>query len=230
MAFLVKREHDDEICLGGIFMYELRDRQDLLEDKKYELDLIITHAFDSVYIGGDNIDSKKLINDFYSSGFINITAPQEEPPKLCMMVLDSLSDYRKGESIKPGNILLNFKKMIDSLPEITTAVVSVFYDIPILKLCAALTVYKSLKNVMTIEITKSQAIVIYALWKNCNKENKIKLEDGFNNANQLISNLEENEMTWNCYIEIVEQLEKLHCIKVNDNGIWLCEWIRKQYR
>lgn len=63
-----------------------------------------------------------------------------------MLTMDMLNNYRKGESIKPGNILLNFKKLMDSLPEITAAVVSVFYDIPILKVCAALSVWKSLRN------------------------------------------------------------------------------------
>lgn len=44
-------------------MSELRDRKDLLEDKKDELNSIIAHVFDSIYIG-DDINSKKAINDF----------------------------------------------------------------------------------------------------------------------------------------------------------------------
>lgn len=210
-------------------MSELRDRNDILEKKKDELNQIISKAFDAIYIA-DNINSTKPIVDFYKSGFINITAPQEEPPMMHMLTMDSLRNYQKGESIKPGNIRLNFKNLINSLPEITTLVVSVFADIPILKICAALSVWKVLRDIMTVEITKSQAVIIYALWKNCSKENKIKLEEGFNNANNLIRNIEETELTWDKYVETVEELEKLECLEIDETGVCLCECISRKYR
>ena len=212
-------------------MAELKARNDLLDKKKDELHLIIGGVFDSVYFA-DGFTSSSHLNDFYNSGFINISAPKEkiEPQIIHMLTMDSLNNYKKGESIKPGNIILNFKKLVDSLPEITAAVVSVFLDIPILKVCAALTVWKTLRNLATIEITKLQAVVIYALWKHCNKEHKISLEDGFERTNNLMRSISEAEMMWDAYVEIILELSKLRCLEVNEAGIWLREWISKEYR
>ena len=210
-------------------MRELISRDDLLEKKRDELNSIIMDTFDSIYIG-DALYSTKLINDFYESGFINITAPQVEPQIIHMLRMDSLRNYKRGESVKLGNILLNFKKLMSSLPEIITATVSIAYDIPILKVIAALSIWKALKKIATVEITKSQAIVIYALWKNCNKEHKITIEQGFDNANNLIHRIDETKMNWDNYIEIVMELDALRCLEMDDAGIWLREWIREKYR
>ena len=53
---------------------------------------------------------------FIKSGGLVITPPQEEPPVSHLMYIGSLSDYTKGRSIKPGNIKLNIRHLIEFLP------------------------------------------------------------------------------------------------------------------
>jgi len=158
-----------------------------------------------------------------------ITAPQQEPFLMHMLTVDSLRDFNKGESIKPGNIRLNIRRLIEHLPDITVATVEIAMDIPILKVCAALNIWKMLRDVSTVRINKEQAITIIALWENCNQQQRITLEQGFECVKALYRQIEEVELTWEQYINTIDELEKIDSLKIDNEGIWLCEWVSKRY-
>lgn len=204
----------------------LMDRNDLLENKKAEIVSVIERTNTS--LRAKNISSKDILQDFLNSGGLLITPPQQEPPMMHMLTIDSLNNYNKGKSIKPGNIKLNIRQLIESLPDLTAATVEIATDIPILKACAALNIFKMLKNITTVEITKEQAIAIIALWNNCNQQ-RITLEKGFECFKTLYKNIETSECTWEQYIKLISDLEKIGSIKTDNNGIWLCEWISNRY-
>lgn len=203
------------------------NRNDLLENKKTEIISIIESTSSS--LGKKDINSKNILQQFLESGGLLITPPQQEPFLMHMLVLDSLSNYNKGESIKPGNIKLNIRRLIKHLPDITAATVEIATDIPILKICAALNIWKMLRDVATVKITKEQAIAIIALWKNCNQQQRITLEEGFDCFKSLYERIETSKCTWEQYINIINDLEKIDSLKLDSNGIWLCEWVSKQY-
>ncbi len=205
----------------------LEDRSDLLENKKAEIVSIIEKTSFSLQKG--DINPKDIMQSLLESGGLLITSPQQEPPMLHMLVIDSLSNYNRGESIKPGNIKLNIRHLIESLPDLIAATVEVATDIPILKVCAALNIWKMLKNITTVEITKEQAIAIIALWGNCNQQQRITLEKGFECFKSLYGNIEISECTWEQYIKVISDLEKIGSLKLDDDGIWLCEWVSKKY-
>lgn len=146
-----------------------------------------------------------------------------------MLVMDSLSNYNKGKSIKPGNIKINIRRLIEHLPDITAATVGIATDIPILKVCAALNIWKMLRDVSIVEITKEQDITIIALWENCNQQQRITLEQGFDCFKSLYEQIETSECTWEQYIKLINDLEKIGSLKPDSNGIWLCERVSKQY-
>jgi len=161
---------------------------------------------------------------------IIMTPPEQEPPVMHMLVMSSLSDYKRGTSIKPGNIKINMKKLIDTLPESVEAGVALAMDIPILKVCAALHIWKMARNVMSVEITKEQAVVIMSLWKNADERHIISLEKGWDCANRMCRQTSNKEFTQERYTTILEELERIDSIKVNEDGIWLCEWVAQRYR
>lgn len=88
---------------------------------------------------------------------------------------------------------------------------------------------KSLRHISTIEIKKEQAIIIVMLWKNCNEKHIISLEDGYRNANTFCKQVGESEFTWDKYVSIIDELEKMDCIELTDDGVWLREWMSKNY-
>ena len=205
----------------------LENRNDLLEIKQAEILSIIERT--SISLWEEDISSKDILQSFFKSGGLVITPPQQEPPMMRMLVVDSLNNYNKGESIKPGNIKLNICHLIESLPDLTEAAVGIAMDIPILKVCAALNIWKMLRAVTTVEITKEQAIVVVALWDNCNQQQRITLEKGFECFRSLYESIETSNCTWERYIKLISDLEKIGSLELDSNGIWLREWISKRY-
>ncbi len=206
----------------------LEERKDLLENKKNEITSIIEKTAHEL-LGENDINSQDIIRYFNESGGLLITAPQQEPFLMHMLTVDSLRDFNKGESIKPGNIWLNIRRLINHLPDITAATVEIAMDIPILKVCAALNIWKMLRDVATVEINREQAITIIALWENCSQQKRITLEQGFECVKALYRQIEDSEYTWEQYIKTIDKLEKIGSLKLDSEGIWLCEWIRKRY-
>ena len=205
----------------------LENRNDLLEIKQAEILSIIERT--SISLWEEDISSKDILQSFFKNGGLVITPPQQEPPMMRMLVVDSLNNYNKGESIKPGNIKLNICHLIESLPDLTEAAVGIAMDIPILKVCAALNIWKMLRAITTVEITKEQAIVVVALWDNCNQQQRITLEKGFECFRSLYENIETSNCTWEQYIKLISDLEKIGSLELDSNGIWLREWISKRY-
>ncbi len=178
----------------------------------------------------DNITNKSdIYSELVTMGFVNISPPEEDSPIFHYLTIDSLNNYKSGSSIKPGNIVFNFGKLIKSLPELITFEVSIISDIHILRVCAALMLWTKLLDMMTIEITKEQAVVITALWKNCNKDKNIDLKDGFLCTNKLNKDLGETNFRYKKYLNIINQLSEIKCIELNDNTVRLREWISRKY-
>lgn len=205
----------------------LENRNDLLEIKQAEILSIIERT--SISLREEDISAKDILQSFLKSGGLVITPPQQEPPVMYMLVVDSLHNYNKGESIKPGNIKLNIRHLMEFLPDLTAATVEIAMDIPILKVCAALNIWKMLRDVTTVEITKEQAIVVVALWDNCNQQQRITLEKGFECFRTLYQNTEGYNCTWEQYIKLISDLEKIGSLELDSNGIWLREWVSKRY-
>lgn len=205
----------------------LENRNDLLEIKQAEILSLIERT--SISLREEDISAKDILQSFLKSGGLVITPPQQEPPVMYMLVVDSLNNYNKGESIKPGNIKLNIRHLMEFLPDLTAATVGIAMDIPILKVCAALNIWKMLRDVTTVEITKEQAIVVVALWDNCNQQQRITLEKGFECFRSLYENIEASNCTWEQYIKLISDLEKIGSLELDSNGIWLREWVSKRY-
>lgn len=204
----------------------LENRNDLFEIKKAEIVSIIERT--SILLR-EEISSKDIMQSLLKSGGLLITPPQQAPPMMHMLIIGSLSNYDKGESIKPGNVKLNIRCLIKSLPDLTVAAVGIARDITILKVCAALNIWKMLRNITTIEITKEQAIAVVALWDNCNQQQRITLEKGFECFRVLYENIETSDCKWEQYIKLISDLEKIGSLELDSNGIWLREWVSKQY-
>lgn len=205
----------------------LESRNDLLENKKTEIVSIIERTND--LLEERDISSEDTMKCFLESGGLLITPPQQEPVIMHMLTMDSLKNYNKGESIKPGNIKLNIRRLVGHLVGITEATVGIAMDIPILKVCAALNIWKMLRDITTVEITKEQAITIIALWENCNQQQRITLDKGFECVKSLYEQIEKDEYTWERYIQLIDDLEKIDSLELDDNGIWLREWVSKKY-
>lgn len=202
----------------------MEKRLDLQKNKEAELFKII-----DANVNKSALNSTVIFDEFLEN-YINITPPEEETPMMQFLTIDSLKKHKSGHSVKAGNIILNIRKLINALPTIIASSVSISYDIPILKVCAALAIWKDLRDIFTVEITREQAIVLVALWKNCDATQHISLSDGLVATNTLCKSLDDSAMNPTIFNKTIDQLITLHCIEVTDEKIWLREWISKKYR
>lgn len=185
-----------------------------------------------ILCANENIaDCNTIYNELTQQGFIEITSPEEQKERqlMQMLTLSSLKNFNGGNSIKPGNIILNIKTLIDAIPSVIEMTVSIALDIPILKICAALNIWKTVKKIFNVDISKDEAFVIVALWKNCDNRHRILLENGYHATNVLYERYGEPTITEIKYQQIVDSLENLKCIELDNSEIWLREWISKKY-
>lgn len=137
-------------------MSTMEIREDLLNKKMNQIETIVKESLMLTSLDKENIEATQLLLE---CNCLKITPPQQEPPMMSFLTLNSLNNYHQGRSIKPGNIKINIKCLIDTLPEIVTATVSVISGITIIKICAAIAIWKKLRDVSTIDIKKNKLLL-----------------------------------------------------------------------
>jgi len=207
---------------------EMKQRTDLQNNVTQQLKTTIAETLSNVFSNQSN-DVSLIYNNLVRSRFVSISPPLEEPPMMQLLTMDSLRNYKDGSSIKPGNILLNIRKLIEAIPEVVSIGAGMVSDNHIVTVCGALSLWLKLRDIATINISKEQAFVIVALWKNCNSNHKISLDDGFIATNNLFDQYGEPEITSLKYNMIIDSLVKIECIELTEEIIWLREWISKNY-
>lgn len=204
-------------------------RTDLQENIQEKIKSEISQYMHETSFKGTDINDSLIYNHFLNSGFLQITPPEEDPPMMQFITMDSLKNYKQGKSIKPGNIRLNIRNLIESIPSAVEMAAGIAIDLPVLKICAALNLWKTIKGFFTVEISKEEAFVIVSLWKNCDSRHEISLEKGFISTNELLKECEEQGFSNIKYNQVIDSLIKLQCIELTEGVIWLREWISKNY-
>lgn len=207
---------------------EMKQRTDLQENAAQQLKTALTENLSGPLTGGD-LDVPAIYNDLVKLRFISISPPLEEPPVMQFLTMDSLGNYKGGRSIKPGNILLNIRKLIEAIPEAVSIGAGMVCDNPVITICGALSLWCKLRDVATIDISKEQAFVLAALWRNCHPNHKISLDDGWIATNHLLKQYGEPEITSLKYNMTIDSLVEIECIELTEEMIWLREWISKSY-
>ena len=207
---------------------EMKQRNDLQNNVTQQLKTTIAETLSNVFSNQSN-DVSLIYNNLVTSRFVSISPPLEEPPMMQLLTMDSIRNYKDGSSIKPGNILLNIRKLIEAIPEVVSIGAGMVSDNHIVTVCGALSLWLKLRDIATINISKEQAFVIVALWRNCNSNHKISLDDGFIATNNLFNRYGEPEITSLKYNMIIDSLVKIECIELTEEIIWLREWISKNY-
>lgn len=204
-------------------------RTDLEEQAEQSLRNNIFEYLNLSGLSKQDHDLSSIFRYYLDCGFLSMTAPTEDPPMMSFMTMDSLKNYNSGRSIKPGNIRLNIKDLIDSIPSMVELAISIATEIPILQVCAALNLWKSLREIITVEISKEQAFVIVSLWKNCDSKHRISIDKGLKAVNALLKKYGEIPISNTKYNQLLDSLESIQCIEIENGVIWLREWISKKY-
>lgn len=207
---------------------EMQKRIDLQDAALQQLKNVFTEAL-SASRANEGVNASWAFDSLLQTRFISITPPLEKPLTMQLLTLDSLRDYKNGSSIKPRNIVLNIKELIEAIPEVVSIGAGMVCDNLVITVCGAFSLWLKLRDIATVSITREQAFTIVALWKSCNSAHKISLDDGFIATNVLLKQYGESEITNLKYNIVIDSLIKMQCIELTEGIIWLREWISRSY-
>ena len=137
-------------------------------------------------------------------------------------------DTRGVVSVKPGNILLNWKKLlIDSAESILT-----LYGLksnPWLISLAGLIIWNRIYSLLNIKLSERHAVVIWVMWRNRDEYDSIENKCIKKYVNEELKNFKMKEMSEEELSEILNDLQKMKCIKKYGDKYRLVEKVKIEY-
>jgi hypothetical protein len=155
-------------------------------------------------------------------------SPPMKPPVLMHMIRLDAHGRSGGESRKPGNLSLNWKRLRNEFPDIvmnTAGALAVPWLIPF----AALSMWNKLWTHSTIELRKEHATCLCAMWFSCDDKHKIDRDAALQESNELFRVYGWPPLTGRQFDSYMQDLIALDCIEDSDGRIWLREWIQSSY-
>jgi len=161
--------------------------------------------------------------------FVRITPPEKEQIVFELIVLKS-GRSPSGRSVKPGNIVLSWRKIMKVVPTSVVAFAGGMslpaWVLPFL----ALQIWVTLQEGATEEFSSVEAMILIALWNNKNEKNRIEECGSLASVNKYLLENEFTEISSSEYANCLDRLAGIGCIEIDSGEIWLREWIRRVYR
>lgn len=193
-----------------------------LKAKRSELEALVRSAASGVPDSG-NIDTSRFLD-----AFSRLTPPQEPEIVFELMTIHS-SGRRGGSSRKPGNLLLNWSKLMDLVPDITVAgagaLSSPVWVLPFIGLYVWNKMWRSSEE----PLSDLEATIVLALWKSRDSENCINEEIGYRKFIELRNILNLPTVSEEDYSAAINRLVEMDCMELTDGVIRLCEGVRVTY-
>lgn len=189
-----------------------------LQEKRDELIQLVADVIGE----RDKVMASQIVDSFCS-----LTPPQDPPVVMHFITMNSRG-YDGGESRKPGNLRLNWRKLLADSPDIglnIAGVVATPYLVPL----AALSLWNKLWGHSAIQLSKEHATVLYAMWQGRDTKNRIANSQAFEKAGVLFSVYQWPSLDKHAFEHILVELERIECIECEDESIWLCEWVKTTY-
>ena len=157
--------------------------------------------------------------------FCDITEPEE------WLTIERITLDREGRgggtSRKPGNIVLNWRKLFRTVPSIALAGAGAA-SLPWLFPLAALHIWCEVRAQSEVELSPQHAITMKAMWENHDGRRRISEADALQATNRQLLEFEFNSLNKRNFAELVDDLVRIGCIKLDEGSIWLREWTRRR--
>lgn len=164
--------------------------------------------------------------------FARVTPPKEPEITIGLITISSLYDAPKASSRKPGNVVLNWRKLLEIVPDVSLAGLGAA-TLPVAPqvafVLAGLYIWNKVWRGAVEEFSDVEAVTILALWEHRNGKNKIPEQEGFVKTNEVRGRYSLPPLTQGQYTSAVNRLTSLQCIELEDGVIWLREWVQKKH-
>jgi hypothetical protein len=189
-----------------------------LQEKRDELIQLVADVIGE----NDKVMASQIVDSFCS-----LTPPQDPPVVMHFITMNSRG-YDGGESRKPGNLRLNWRKFLVDFPDIglnIAGVVATPYLVPL----AALSLWNKIWGHSAIQLSKEHATVLYAMWQGRDTQNHIENSQAFEKSGVLFGVYQWPPLDNHAFESILAELERIECIECQDKTIWLREWVKTSY-
>lgn len=180
------------------------------------------------FVAGDLDAQDEHLAERIVDSFCQLTPPKDPP---VLMHLINLYDFgaRGGDTRKPGNLRLNWKKLFGELGDIVLNATGAI-AVPLLIPFAALSLWNKLWSHSSIPLSREHATALYAMWQGRDTNNRIGETNAHEKTGLLFQLYQWPSIELHAFTLILRDLESLQCIerKVGDS-IWLREWVKTTY-
>jgi hypothetical protein len=151
-----------------------------------------------------------------------------------LSVLNQGDGLTGGFSIKPGNIVISWKRLLfDSFEHTLTLIGAVTTSIlaPVVIPFAALVVYNKISGLKKIKIEERHAMILAALWQSRDHENSLVSKDGIVEiCNTFLSKYDRPKIGREEFTLLTNDLDKIGAIELTRDGdIWLKDSVVVSY-
>jgi hypothetical protein len=152
-----------------------------------------------------------------------LEALQREQPKPGARPQVKLSpDGTGGVSRKPGNMLLNWQRLYETIPSIVVTVAGTEFATWLFPFVALL-IWRDVVRQAEIKLNPTHAIAINAMWNGEDGNQRITESKAFMRTNLLLNSYDRPALTISAFNEIVDDLAAMRCLEVTEGVIWLLE-------
>ena len=172
-------------------------------------------------------ESDKVMASQIVDSFCSLTPPQDPPAVMHYITMNSRG-YNGGQSRKPGNLRLNWKRFLVDFPDIGLNIAGVVAT-PYLAPLAVLSLWNKIWAHSAIQLSKEHATVLYAMWQGRDTQNCIESTQAFEKSVVLFGVYQWPPLDNHAFENILAELERIECVERQDKTICLREWVKTTY-
>lgn len=162
--------------------------------------------------------------------FTRVTPPEKEPIGWGLFIMRP-GGRGGGRSIKPGNILLNFRKLVASVAAGGLTVVGAV-AVPWTGPLAALVVWDILWSNLKAEVSEREAAIIWTMWVNREDNGCVSDAELLDAVNSEFKRNGRSSISREELDDSLATLNRMGCIKRSKTDAsmwWLREWVRVDF-
>lgn len=175
--------------------------------------------------------SPDALADAIADIFINTSPPEKPMAVIHFMTLNNLGTGG-GRSTKPGNIKLNIGKLCKAIAQGTLTITGAT-QIPMTLPIAVLFVWNSLWKTAQVEISETEAVVLYVMWMHKDAQRDVETTGLTERCNQHLEKYGRPKISDQDVKRALSTLESISTIEKsprNTDAWWLREWVSPTFR
>jgi hypothetical protein len=171
---------------------------------------------------------------------VRIVPPEEKEERTTFDLIRASSftassfapDLRGGESVKPGNITVDMRRLVTAGAQTVRDITSVL-KMPWLAPVIALVMWDRIWSLLKVQISEVEAVLIWVMWMNCDEEHVVAESILLEKVNAERTRHSRKPITQGEFEAALATLEKMKCIQHSRNDgskWWLRERVSVKYR